>query len=136
MFNKADLHSSGSSAEDNMKFSVVQPIARDLYDQSLYFEAARRVVFKNCMASCELTNEQIPNFNKNFYYNQKGEQACLQSCYNTRMELHFGEHNAKRYNLFIDFEQMKAEYHNYEKWLPTNRIRDQYARGFEEKNIA
>lgn len=88
------------------------------------------------MSINELDHAKIPNFNKNFYYNQKGEQACLQSCFNTRMELHFGEHNAKRYNLLIDFEQMKAEYHNYEKWLPTNRIRDQYAHGFEEKNIA
>ena len=52
------------------------------------------------------------------------------------MELHFGQHNAKRYNLFIDFEQMKTEFQNYEKWLPANRIRDQYARGFEEKNIS
>ena len=30
---------------------------------------------------------------------------------------------------------MKSEFHNYEKWLPANRIRDQYTKGFEEKNI-
>ena len=52
------------------------------------------------------------------------------------MELHFGEHNAKKYNLFIDFDQMKSEFQNYEKWLPVNRIRDQYTRGYDESNIS
>ena len=51
------------------------------------------------------------------------------------MELHFGEHNAKKYNLFIDFDQMKTEFQNYEKWLPVNRLRDQYSRGYDESNI-
>ena len=69
MFAKTDLHSSGTSAEDNMKFNAIFPLSRDRYDQSLYFEAARRVVFKNCMNALELTDAKLPNFNKNFYYN-------------------------------------------------------------------
>ena len=40
-------------------------------------EAARRVVFSNCMNVCELDNKKLPNFNRNFYYNMKEERACL-----------------------------------------------------------
>jgi len=51
-----------------MKFNVAFPVSRDRYDASLYKEAARRVVWKNCMGECELTHEDVPNFNKKFYY--------------------------------------------------------------------
>ena len=91
MFTNTDLHSSGTSAEDNMKYSVVMPLSRDRYDQSLYFESARRVIFKNCMAANEVTDAELPNFNKKFYYSQKDLQERLQTCYNSRVELHFGE---------------------------------------------
>ena len=50
MFASTDIHASGSSAEDNLKYLVVNPLSRERYDQSLYFESARRVVFRNCMA--------------------------------------------------------------------------------------
>ena len=72
-----DLYSKGSTPEDSMKFNVVYPLARDRYDQSLYMESARRVVFKNCMDHCELTHEDVPNFNKKFYYAMEGAKACL-----------------------------------------------------------
>ncbi len=73
MFNKTDLHSKGTSAEDSMKFSVVPLLSSDRYDQSLYFESARRVIFKNCMASLGLTDAEVPNFNKKFYYTQQAD---------------------------------------------------------------
>ena len=91
MYSQASLHTAGSSAEDNMKFHVAFPYSREHYDQNLYVESARRVVFKNCMEKCELDNTQVPNFNKNFYYNMPEAQECLQSCYNFRMQLHFGD---------------------------------------------
>ncbi len=68
MYAKTDIHASGVSAEDNLKFLVANQLSRERYDQSLYFEAARRVVFRNCMAKCEVTDKELPNFNKNFYY--------------------------------------------------------------------
>ncbi len=68
MFAKTDIHASGVSAEDNLKFLVVNPLSRERYDQSLYHEAARRVVFRNCMSKCEVTDKELPNFNKNFYF--------------------------------------------------------------------
>ena len=66
-----ELHTSGATAEDEQKFLVVFPLSRSQYDQSLHDEAAKRVVFKNCMEKCELDDEKVPNFNKAFYYNQK-----------------------------------------------------------------
>ena len=72
-----DLHSKGISAEDSMRFNVVFPLSRDRYDASLYQEAAKRVVFKNCMETCELTSEDVPNFNKKFYYAMEGAKECL-----------------------------------------------------------
>ena len=90
MYSKASLHTAAGSAEDALKFSVAFPMSREHYDQSLYVESARRVVFKNCMEKCELDNETVPNFNRNFYYNQNEARACLQACYNFRMQAHFG----------------------------------------------
>ena len=85
------------------------------------------------MAANELDHAQIPNFNKNFYYNQKDEQSKLQECYNTRMQLHFGDEQAKKHHLYMDLEAMKREYQNYEKWHPQSRIVSQYMRGETEE---
>ena len=105
-----DLHSKGASAEDSMKFQVCNPLSRDRYDASLYKEAARRVVFKNCMESCGLTGEDVPNFNKKFYYAQNEARACLGSCFNTRINAHFGATGAFRDELHMDFDEMKSEF--------------------------
>ena len=105
MLGKVDLHGKGSSAEDNMRWNVVFPMSKDVYNQNMYRDAAKRVVFKNCMAACEIEDERIPNFNKNFYFNQIEEQTCLQDCFNTRMDLHFGKTNARNHNLHIDFAE-------------------------------
>jgi hypothetical protein len=80
-----------------------------VYESNLYKEAARRVVFANCMNACEIDPKELTNFNKNFYYNQPNEQTCLQDCYNTRMKLHFGS-KAEKEGLLIDFESLKREY--------------------------
>ena len=65
-----DLAAKGASAEDSLKIYAAFPQSRDYYDQRLYEDAATRVVFKNCFEKvCELDHEQIPHFNKNFYYN-------------------------------------------------------------------
>eukprot|EP00354_Favella_ehrenbergii_P009964 CAMPEP_0170468220 /NCGR_PEP_ID=MMETSP0123-20130129/11482_1 /TAXON_ID=182087 /ORGANISM="Favella ehrenbergii, Strain Fehren 1" /LENGTH=69 /DNA_ID=CAMNT_0010734735 /DNA_START=1388 /DNA_END=1597 /DNA_ORIENTATION=- len=69
MYSYASLHTAAASPEDALKFGVAAPQSRDHYDKGLYVEAARRVVFKNCMEKCELDDESVPNFNKNFYYN-------------------------------------------------------------------
>ena len=135
MYANADLHGKGASAEDSMKWQVISPLSKDRYDQSLYQEAARRVVFRNCMSKCELDDEKLPNFNKNFWYNMPEAQACLSDCVNTRMVLHFGCDNARKYDLMMDFDEMRNEFRNYEKWLPQQRIRDQYAKGLEEEKV-
>ena len=132
MYSKADLHGTGVSAEDNMKWNVMPPFARDKYDQNLYQEAVRRVVFKNCFEKCELTHEQVPHFNKKFYFEQPEAQACLQDCQNTRMILHLGEKNAAKYDMLVDFERMKQEYRGYMQILPKNRLHQQYMRGADE----
>ena len=87
------------------------------------------------MTACEVTDAELPNFNKDFYYNKPELQEKLQECYNTRVELHFGRHNAEKHHLFIDFKAMKHEFKNYEKWVPANRLRDQYTQGKDESDI-
>ena len=135
MFTNIDLNSKGYSAEDSMKFNVASQLSKDRYDASLYQEAAKRTVFRNCMEKLEITDEELPNFNSNFYYNRKDLQASLSECYNTRMELHFGHENAKKHGLYMDFAEMKKEFQNYESWLPYNRLRNQYSQGFDEERV-
>jgi uncharacterized protein YktA (UPF0223 family) len=135
MYAKADTHGRGGSAEDNMKWAVVAPFARDKYDQNLYQEATRRVIFRNCFSKCELTHEEIPHFNKKFYFENPEAQHCLQDCHNTRMVLHMGEKNAKKYDMMLDFERMKQEYRGYMQILPANRRQQQYMRGGDEQQI-
>ena len=94
---KNDLHGTGATLEDNMKFVVRFNMARDEYDRSLYREAAKRVVFRNCMNALGLDDKSLPNFNRDFYYNHKETQVQLQECYNTRMDLHFGHENAAQH---------------------------------------
>ena len=84
----------GNTMEDEMKYNVRFTMSRDEYDRNLYCEAARRVVFRNCMNALELDDKSLPNFNRDFYYNKKPLQDQLQDCYNTRMSLHFGAKNA------------------------------------------
>ena len=90
MHSEASLHSVAGSAEDALKMAAAFPESREHYDKSLYIESARRVVFANCMEKCELDNDSLPNFNMNFYYNMGEARTCLQSCFNSRMQAHFG----------------------------------------------
>ncbi len=85
-----DFAGLGSSAEDNLRLRVIRDDSQDVVDKNMYKDTAKRVVFWNCMDSCGLDNKSIPNFGRNFYYNQNKEQVCLQECYNARMALHFG----------------------------------------------
>ena len=132
---KNDLFSAGSSLEDNMKFRVRFDLSRDEYDRSLYLESARRVIFNNCMTALELDDKKVPNFNRNFYYNQKETQVQLEECYNTRMNLHFGAENAKQHQLLIDFDKMFHEYQNYERWHPQHKVLTPYTKGQEETKV-
>ena len=63
-----DLYSTGTSAEDQMKISAVRVESTEVFERNLYKEAARRVVFSNCMDSCEIDQKSLPNFNRDFYY--------------------------------------------------------------------
>ncbi len=115
-----DLFSTGTSAEDQMKVNAVRLESTEVYERNLYKEAARRVVFQNCMNACELDDKKVPNFNREFYYGREDAQACLQDCYNTRMKLHFGS-TAESEGLLLDFAALKREYQRYEKWSPIMR---------------
>ena len=68
-----DFFMTGTSAEDQMKIHVVRQESQEILDKNMYQEAARRVVFWNCMNVCELDDTKVPNFNRNFYYNMTGE---------------------------------------------------------------
>jgi len=68
-----DLFTNGASAEENLRYNVVRYESKEHYEKNIYKEAAKRVVFANCMGACEIEWTSIPNFNKNFYYNQPRE---------------------------------------------------------------
>ena len=85
-----DFFGMGSNAEDNLRLRVIRDESQDIVDKNMYKESARRVIFSNCMTACELDNKIVPNFGRNFYYNQNKEQVCLQECFNARIALHFG----------------------------------------------
>ena len=127
-----DLINTGTSAEDQMKINAVRHESTEVYERNLYKEAARRVVFSNCMEACELDHKKLPNFNREFYYGMPEAQACLQGCYNTRMKLHFGS-AAEKEDLLLDFDGMKREYQRYEKWSPLMRnFREQNSQSSNE----
>ena len=135
MFSRSNhLAAGGNSMEDAMKYNVNIKQSRDIYDQSLYKEAARRVVYDNCLGACELTREDVPHFNAQFYYNQKDRQVCLEDCYNTRMKLHFGS-AAEKEGMLISFNQMFEEYKHYEKWNPRHKISKKFVRGKEDEEV-
>ena len=129
-----DIFHIGSSADDQAKVSVIRAESEEKYEQQLFLDASRRIVFNNCMNSCGLTDKDIPNFNRNFYYTQVREQNCLQDCYNTRMKLHFGS-NAETLGALIDFRVMKRQYQDYEKWNPTNRLVSEYGSNHTDEQV-
>lgn len=116
-----ELFTQGSNAEENLRYQIIRTESKEVYEKNMYKEAARRVVFNNCMNACELDDKFVKNFNKNFYYNQPNEQHCLQDCFNTRMKLHFGS-IAEKEDMLLDFKEMKKEFQRYEKWNPQNRL--------------
>eukprot|EP00347_Sterkiella_histriomuscorum_P017666 403348464 len=121
MFSKGnEFYTTGGIAEDQMKINAVRFESEELYEKDLYKEAAKRVVFHNCMAVCDLTHENLNYFNSAFYYERYTEQACLQNCQNTRMKLHFGK-AAESENLLLDFQKLKNQYQRYETWNPQNQ---------------
>ena len=99
-------------------------------------EAARRVVFKNCLGACEVDMDRFKKFNKDFYYNMKSEQQCLQSCFNERMIQHFGEEKAKSTDgLQIDFALLKRQYSSYEMMNPDFKKTGTFWSGAKEDQI-
>jgi hypothetical protein len=117
-----------------LRYNVIRYESKELYEKNIYKEAARRVVFQNCMTACEIDPKTVPNFNKNFYYNQIHEQNDLQECYNTRMKLHFGS-QAEKEGMLLDFAAMKREYQRYEKWNPKNRLKEEYLMNHDDSYI-
>ena len=132
-----DLHTEANSAEDALRIRVAMPMNRDQYNESLRLEAARRVVMKNCMAKCDLTQEQLPNFNKNFYYNMPEAKHCITACWNTRMRAHglIDEQNPGNRDNFFDFDAMKSEYQNYENWAPRAKLMRPLVEQYEDEKV-
>ena len=130
-----DLYTNGASAEENMRFHVVRHESNEVLDKNIYKEAAKRVVFDNCLNVCGIDRKQLKNFTKAFYYTMPNEQHCIQDCWNTRMKLHFGS-SSEREGLLIDFESMKIEFQRYEKWNPQNRIAKEYFQDVDDKYIS
>ena len=69
----------------------------------MFYDVARRYVFRTCMEHCGLDDESLPNFNGDFYYNRPKDQKCLETCFNSKMDLHFGEEESQREALYMNF---------------------------------
>ena len=52
------------------------------------------------------------------------------------MQAHFGKEAAQSLDgLEFDFNALKREYQNYERWHPGNRMTDKFAQGYEENQV-
>ena len=129
------LYGNTGSAEDAMKIGAVSYDSKDMIEKSMYFEAARKVIFKNCMGTCDIDAETLPNFNSKFYYTMPGEQKCLQTCFNTKVNLHFGQKTAEKESLYVDFAAMKKEFQGMQQWNPHYNQQKLYEKGEEEGKI-
>ena len=118
-----------------MRIGAIRVKSQDEHEKAMYQDAAKRVVWQNCMASCDIAPETIPNFNANFYYNQLPQQQALQKCFNAKMMLHFGDTTCQQDGLYMDFEKMKVEYKRMEMWNPNRKVLSQYEHGFSEDKV-
>ena len=83
------------------------------------------------MTQCDLTDEQVPNFNRNFYYNQTTEAKCLNTCFNSKMLLHFGEQTAREQDLFWNLDGSKKAFQRLELMNPNRKMFKEYEKGYE-----
>ena len=51
------IYGTTGSAEDAMRIGAVRFASKDAHDKTMYYDAAKRVVFKNCMTGCDLSDE-------------------------------------------------------------------------------
>ena len=51
------------------------------------------------------------------------------------MQAHFGSSALKTDGLQFDFDQLKREYQNYEKWHPETARNEIYSQGFQETEV-
>ena len=129
------LYGTTTHEMDQLRISGLRLDSQDKHEKGMYQEAAKKVVFWNCMSHCEISQKDVPNFNGKFYYTQHKEQNCLQTCYNAKMLLHFGETTCKEDNLYLDFAKMKEQYKAMEHWNPKYKHVKKYVSGWEEDKI-
>ena len=116
-----ELFKTGTSAEDQMKMNVIRYDTEEVHQKKMYYDCAQKVIFRNCMGVCDLDDKKLPNFNRKFYYHMEDEKHCLQTCYNARVDAHFGPETALKEHLYFDFARLKIEYMGYERWSPISR---------------
>ena len=63
------------------------------------------------------------------------EQKNLQTCFNTKMDLHFGKTTAEKEGLYLDFKELKLQYQEYEKWNPMHKHLKEFEKGYEESYV-
>ena len=85
------LRGDTGNAENSMGIGAVRFESQDRHDRDMYAEAAKRVVFQNCMEACNIEHQSMTNFNSKFYYTMHIERNCLGTCFNTKMDMHFGK---------------------------------------------
>ena len=131
-----DTHTVGEDHEETMKVTAAFPLSRNNYDQQLYVESVRRVLWHVCISKEGMQYEDIPNLTKKFYLFEKPLKNRLQECVNTRAVLHLGEENARKHNLMLDFAEKHAEYEVYNRTWPVHKLQEQtYSKGYGEQRV-
>ena len=122
-----------SSHEHSWRINGMRFNNQEQHERAMLNDAAKRVVFANCLTHCNV--EDLKNFNGKFYYTMNEERACLEKCHNAKMLLHFGEEEARQNRLFMDFEKMKLAYQSYEKWNPNAKQLKKFEGGYTEEKV-
>ena len=85
------LYGTTNNENEQMRISGLRWNSTDKHQKEQYQECAKRVLFYSCFSKCDLDDKPIRHFDSNWYYNMKEEQDCVQTCYNAKMMLHFGD---------------------------------------------
>ena len=130
-----EIAATPSIHEVGLRISALRNTTNEEHEQEMFKEAARKVVFHNCLEKCGVDYKKQRHFNGKFYFEMPQEKECIQNCNNAKMLLHFGNEVAQRDGLYLDFESMKVEYQRMEHWNPHMRVLRPFEKGFAEEKV-
>ena len=136
--NLKGIHLAGlpESVEHASKISGIRRDAQDIYEAKMKVDIARRYLFWECMDHYGFDDYNTEYFDRKWYYFRNEDRDKLERCFNTRLDMHFGEKFAKENLLYMNFDEMAKQYKKLEKDSnPIKRHVEKYERGYEEDKV-